>query len=234
MQKTNIISCAVLAIIANASFSGTMGPVAVESGNNAKEGAYFGAGFGGSFYNDKVNVINPSTLVTRDRSFNISEAQANVFLGYGQTFDNLFYLGAEANSYFPHRNIKYIDRVGVTAPGLYDDIYTVSDYINLDLLPGYRISPSWLIYGRAGLSFSNITLNQPVSGTVFPHSSSGSSVGGRFGAGITYELSKHVSTSVDYFYSYNPSYGIYWENYNTQYNLKSSANYVGVSLAYTI
>jgi outer membrane immunogenic protein len=215
------------------SFSGTMGSL-IEP-NNPKEHLYAGVGVGGTFNNDHLetkNVVFGNTVSARS---NNNQWIGNLFIGYGHTFINSLFLGTEANTYFPHRTENFYSP-GVTVIGpIYQDQYAIINYLGLDLLPGYRINPDLLVYLRGGLSFRDASINQPENTPNSPsYFNSGNSVGGRFGAGITYAFNRHIAASVDYYYSYFPTFSSNWPLFDLQYNFKSNSNYVGFSLLYTI
>lgn len=227
------ISTLVILLSSGSAMAGAMGPMVDEF--NPKEGVYLGAGIGASINNDELTVTNLTTNNVVKVSSNNTNAQGNVFLGCGHTLSNALYLGAEANIYTP-RIAKFNDRPGATfATTKFDDKYTIDDYLAVDLLPGYRVNSNLLVYGRVGMSFRNTNLNgQAVTSAVQAVADSTNSVGGRFGIGGTYALTKKFAASVDYFYSYAPTFSTYKPIDTTQYAFKSSSNYVGVSLVYTV
>jgi outer membrane immunogenic protein len=211
-----------------------MGAVVIES-PCMKEGLYVGAGIGGSMYNNKITAYNTTSLFQVNRTFNSSDAQASVFAGVGKTYNDKYYLGLEANSYFPRHNSTWSQRPGVTRTALnFQTSFQTQNYVNLDLLPGYRVSPQWLIYGRAGLSFSNITLSQEPISTSPTLAQTNSKIGGRFGAGIAYQITDHIGAGVDYYYSYMPTSTHNFFGREIGYQLDSYWNYVGFSLFYTV
>ncbi|MCL9685118.1 outer membrane protein [Legionella maioricensis] len=216
-----------------ASFSGAMGQLM--EANNPKENLYAGVGVGGSFNDDQLETQNVVFGSTVNAASNNNQWVGNVFLGYGHTFMNSLFLGIEANTYFPHRTENFYSP-GVTIVGpIYQDQLAINDYLGLDLLPGYRVNSDLLIYGRAGLSFRDVSINQPENTPNSPSFfNSDNSVGGRFGAGITYALNRHIAASVDYYYSYFPTFSSNWPLFNLQYNFKSHSNYAGFSLLYTV
>src|SRR5215216_7793670 len=121
-----------LMMISGYTLARTMGFVE-ETCAHAKEGAYFGAGIGVSFYKDQLTTYNVSTLNTVRASFNSDKALASVFFGYGHTFNHSLYLAAEANSYFPHHNVEWTQRPGVNRTTFFFyEKYTINNYINLD------------------------------------------------------------------------------------------------------
>jgi outer membrane immunogenic protein len=217
------------------SFAEFMGPVVIEP--SMKEGFYAGAGIGGAMYNDKIRGYNPNNFNQTEKSINTNSTLASIFAGIGRTYWNKYYFGAEANTYFPSHQVIWQNRPGVSATNYYfEDQFQVQNYVNLDLLPGYRINPEWLIYGRLGIAFSNIVLNQEAnsSANVPSFSSNLSSTGGRFGGGVAYQVTEHVGAGVDYYYSYNPTNSHSFNDQNTVISINSHLNYVGFSLFYTV
>ena len=221
-------------LMSGAALAGTMGDVTICK--PMKEGLYVGAGIGGGMYNDKISAYNVSSLATVNKSFNSSSALASIFAGVGKTYYEKYYLGAEANTYFPSHNTSWPDRPGVTnLANLYNTQFSVRNYVNLDLLPGVRVMPDWLVYARVGISFSDIIANQDRNdGTVNSFSNSQSKTGGRFGAGLAYQITEHCGAGVDYYYAYIPTNSVALNDNQTVLQLKNSVNYVGFSLFYTV
>ncbi len=229
------ITLSLLAISSASAFAGTVGPVVVQP--EMREGLYVGAGIGGGMYSDTITAYNPIVLNSINNSTNSSGALASVFAGVGRTYYDKFYLGAEANSYFPGHSPSWQDRPGVTVKGyFYESQFQVRNYVNLDLLPGYRINPDWLVYGRAGISFSQVAVNQEGNrlASVDPYSDTHDFTGGRFGAGVAYQLTDHVGAAVDYYYSYIPTSSFSFNDRSTVLQLDDRLNYVGFSLFYTV
>lgn len=223
----------VLAILSSTSFAGTMGPIMDR--HNPKENLYAGVGVGGAFNSERVNTDNVIFENQVTASDDNNHVVGNLFIGYGHTFANSLFLGIEANTYFPRHVVNfYSPGVTITGP-IYQDQYAINDYLGLDLLPGYRVNSDLLLYGRAGLSFRDVSINQPQNVPDSPsYFNSTNTVGGRFGAGATYALSQHIAASVDYVYSYFPTFSSNWPLFNLQFNLKTHSNYAGVSLVYTV
>jgi opacity protein-like surface antigen len=234
MRITKKISLCFLITATATSFARATG-IDVDGTPSIKEGLYVGVGVGGCMYHDTLTVCNTSTSNQISKSFNTTDTQASIFAGVGKTFRDTYYLGVEANSYFPNHSILWSKRPGVTVTNLtYETSFQIQDYVNLDVLPGYRVHPEWLIYGRAGISFSNITENQEAISAVPPSNDTNSRVGGRFGAGIAYEITQHFGIGLDYYYSYYPTSTHNFYGRSTGYQLDSYSNYVGISLFYTV
>ncbi|KTC84892.1 outer membrane protein [Legionella brunensis] len=217
-------------------FCGTIGPLTAEY-FGPKEKLYIGAGVGASFDKHTLTTSNTITNFAVKNTTNSSNAVGEVFLGYGYTADNSFYLGGEIGTYFPRRSTTINERLGVSFTNytFTDNLY-IQDYATLDILPGYRVNPNWLIYGRAGLTFSELSLRQPINSAAgtLAFEDSEHRVGGRFGVGLTYKVSQHFAASLDYFYSTYQKFSTNWPLYNINFNDKASSNFVGASIAYTI
>lgn len=235
-MKKKIGMCVLGLTVSSLSFAGTMGPVEMNS-YHAKESFYAGVGFGGSFHSDVQEDIYSPTQNSQMVSVNSGQVVGNLFMGYGHTWMDKYFLGIEANNYFPGHGVNY-SMPGVSPGGMgnvYNDEFLFKDYLGLDLLPGFRFEPNTLVYGRAGLSFREIGLNQ--NATLNPSSNGfyadGHSIGGRFGVGVVYGLSREIGVAVDYFYTYFPTWGAYWSDYSIQREMTSHQNYIGISLVYT-
>ena len=218
-------------------FAGTMG--SVESNHwMPKESFYAGVGFGGSFNSDTETVTSLGNHNSTFNAANPGQVVGNVYIGYGQTWMEKYFLGIEANTYFPGHTDNILTH-GVSsaadASSQYLAQFTFKDYLGLDLLPGMRFDNNVLVYARTGLSFRDIEISQ--NATITPSSegfySSGHSVGGRFGVGAAYDLTRNIGVAVDYFYTYFPTWSAYWSTYNLQQQMTSHQNYIGISLVYT-
>lgn len=218
------------------SYAGTMGQV-VLSDFKPKENFYAGVGFGGNFNRDTEKVTALTTQISTQQSNSSSSVVGNLLMGYGHTWLQQYFLGIEANTYFPGHSVN-ITTQGVSSVGQgysYVAEYTFKDYLGLDLLPGIRFRPNSLIYARTGLSFRDIEVSQIETETPpsFGYYHSGHSVGGRFGAGVAHGVTEHIGVAIDYFYTYYPTWGAYWSTYNLQQEMASHQNYLGISLTYT-
>jgi opacity protein-like surface antigen len=230
------LKLALLGLSCGVCYAGTVGAI-VEEIPCMKEGLYVGAGIGGAMYNDKVKAYNTVNLLSREKSFNTNSALASAFIGLGHTWFDRYFLGLEANTYFPHHKVEWPDRPAVTATTTtFRNGFLVQNYFNLDLLPGYRVNSNWLVYGRAGFAFSDLIANQDGSiiANVPSFSFTNTVIGGRFGAGINYQLSQHIGAGVDYLYSYNPLTNTSFNDFNAVVGFSSHYNYVGFSLFYTV
>jgi outer membrane immunogenic protein len=202
-----------------------------------RNGIYGGAGIGAAFDHYDLTTSNIATGFTVNSNANKTNLIGNAFIGYGYTADNCFYLGGELGTNFPKRSITINGRPGVViTPATFNDTLRIQDYVTGDLLPGYRIDTSWLVYGRVGITYSRLSVNQDANvsaGT--PSFSDGTMrVGGRLGAGINYSLSNNLGLGVDYYYTFYQSKSTNWSTFLLNFNQKPYTNFVGLSLFYSI
>jgi|LauGreDrversion4_2_1035121.scaffolds.fasta_scaffold63345_3 hypothetical protein len=230
-SSLNLLACSL-------SFAGAMGSL-VATDYQPKEDLYAGVGFGGRFSRNTETVTALESKNSTQTTVNANQVVGNVYIGFGHTWFDNYFLGIEANTYFPgySTDIKTrgVSQSNINTNNFYTNRFTYSDYLGLDLLPGWRFNPRSLIYLRTGLSFRAIEVSQ--NATITPNSlayyNSGYTVGGRFGAGVAHGITKNIGVAVDYFYTYYPRWGSYWSTYNLQQDIKSYQNYVGISLIYT-
>lgn len=226
MKRKKIYGLLLASLIGTESYSGTMG-CEINKVSTAKENLYVGVGVGGRFSTDKISVSSSTyneqlgldVLTTGSPTifdYIITEANSqvvgNIYLGLGHTWMNKYYLGIEADTYFP--NYSY-----------YNSRTFFKDYLGLDLLPGMRLQPNSLIYLRGGVAVREIT--SPDFQTRVPN---GHVVGGRFGLGFAYDLTQHFSVAVDNIYTMYPKYKYYNGDFN---KINSNQNYFGISLIYS-
>lgn len=225
------LTTVIFSLICCSANAGTIGDIAELK--NPKENVYLGAGVGASLNNNQFTANATSLGNVVNSTMNDTYALANVFLGYGQTFRNYLYLGGEANIYSA-RKLVFKDRQGVVSTNnVFDEQYTVQDYLTMDMLPGYRPNSNTLIYARVGLAFRNMTFHHQAV-VEQPLADSTNSVGGRFGGGLTYAITKKFAASVDYFYTYAPTYGTFVPASAIQFTYKTYSNYIGGSFVVTI
>lgn len=211
--------------------AGTMGNTTKA---NPKNSLYAGIGIGGSFNNDSLTTLSftNSNVVTVKK--NTNHISGNLLAGYGYTFPNSFFLGIEANTYFPHRTVNIYSPPASGIDTIYLNQLTIKEYLGLDVLPGYRWNSSLLVYARLGLAFRDVSNNQPENtDSSAPFLNDNNLIGGHVGLGATYALAPHIATAVDYFYTQAPTFNAQWPLYNMEFSEKSHSNYIGISLIYT-
>ncbi|MCH9689054.1 MAG: porin family protein [Gammaproteobacteria bacterium] len=230
------ITAALLLLSTGAGYCGTPGPLATE-GFNPKNGLYLGAGVGTSINDYNLYALNYSTGINNTTKKSSADIIGNVFIGYGYTSLNDFYLGLEAGTNFPGRATNIYNRPGVTVAGtnIYSDTLTAQDYITLDLVPGFRPNTNWLIYGRAGLAAGNLQFYQAknITANTEEVNDRGTELGGRLGVGLTYAFNQYLSLSADYFYTEYKKFTNTVPKYTIAFQNKGKYNFIGGSLTYT-
>ena len=202
---------------------------------NTRDGFYLGAGLGVSSdtYDLKAsNLTIPYTVVTYANQTHIL---GNLFVGGGYTLDNNVFLGGELGTRFPNRQVSVSGLSGISSLyPIYSNTLSVSDYITIDALPGFAINPSLLIYGRAGLSYSELTLKQPIVGSRHGFNINENRWGGRIGVGSNVAINNNLGIAIDYYYSFYQSMNIYSPVFNTHFLPKANSQWLGLSVLYSI
>lgn len=223
----------VLGMIAMPVFADTMSRP-VEPISIAKDGLYVGIGAGAAFDEFKFSTFGTTNGILRTVNTNTSSPIGNIFAGYGATFNNNFYVGAELGTDFPSRNSDF-PRLNASISGTSIDHLTTRDYISWDVLSGIRVNSKFLIYGRLGVAYSKLIFNQDAnpSMSVPAFRNQFNQLSGRLGTGINYQAYKHFSVGVDYIYmDYQVFTGSY-PGFKAEFREADSTNYVGFSIMYT-
>lgn len=198
---------------------------------SSRDGIYFGAGVGGIQDNYDFTVNNAKTGSFKSIKDN-TNGLGNLFLGYGNTTDAGFYVAGELGTYFPRRSTT----INTHVPGVanFSDQLHAQDYAVLDILPGYRFNEVWLAYGRAGLSYSSLSVDQAATANFPALSNSENKIGGRIGAGINFAWNSNWGFGVDYTHTIYAEMNSRYFAYNTYLSQKLASNYIGISAFYTI
>lgn len=203
---------------------------------SSRDGVYLGAGIGAIA--DKYDLTTKNLTTGFSVKSPVSDeknALANVFLGYGSTADSGLYLAGELGSNFSGRSTTISNRRGVALTTLtFADKLQVQDYATFDLLPGYRFNEDWLLYGRAGLTYSHFSLRESATALTPAFNVSENKAGGRLGAGINFAFNNNWGMGVDYIYTRYTEMNAKAALYNVSFNQKLSSNYLGLSTFYTI
>jgi len=200
---------------------------------NVRDNFFLGAKTGGVFNHYTVKAQNTLNGFLVKRSSNTTDVIGNVFIGYGKTFKSCFYLGVELGTNFPNRD-ESITRDGVFLTSLkFTDCITIKDYILGDFLPGYRICKSFLAYLRIGASFGRIKMKQLAVETAPEFKNKKNIFGGRFGFGISHEITKHFDIGIDYYYAFYQDLKVKFQGYNTKVKTSLGSHFVEALVAYS-
>lgn len=126
-----------------------------------------------------------------------------LFAGYGFDFKNKFYLGIEANGEFNAAEVHTTPTLSI-APiintiSISNTQIEVKNSYGLSVLPGYHIADNFLFYGRAGVAYG--TINSSFVGAFSNANQTFHKLGGQFGVGMEYGLSKHLNLRSEYVYT---------------------------------
>lgn len=202
---------------------------------NTRDGFYVGAGLGMSADEYELTTSNLITGLSIKNNANDTNAIGDLFVGFGYTTASSYFWGAEIGTYFPGRSITVENRPDLTFPSIgVSDTLKIQDYLTLDLLPGYALSNNVLVYGRLGLTYASLNLNQPASGFIPNFNTSENKWGGRFGIGANFAFNQNFGIGIDYFYTTYQDLNALTAPFNTRFSTKASSNFLGVSLLYTI
>ena len=203
--------------------------------SNTRDGLYLGAGLGLSANEYTLTTSYGTTGLTTLNSASSNHVLGDVFIGYGYTTASAFFWGAELGTYFPSRSITIGSHTNLAYPSInISDTLKIQDYLTLDLLPGYALTQNVLLYGRAGLVYGSLQLNQPSVGGIQGFNATESTWGGRFGVGVNFALSSNFGIGFDYFYTTYSNMSVYESPFNSNYTAKPASNFVGVSILYAV
>ncbi len=165
-----------------------------------------------------------------------------LYAGYLFDIAKNFCLGLEANAEFNTASAEASSTVSVTpfvpTISILNTRLDVKNSYGLSLLPTFHISDDFLVYGRAGLAYG--TINSSITGPLWNINDSTHEMGGQFGVGMEYSLSKHVSLRGEYIYtiyrsldqSVTPSVAGFQIPMNFSHKVNTSA--FGLGLTYRI
>ncbi len=212
------------------------GPRIVEA--TVREGVYAGAGYGGTYDFLEYKATNLLNCNVVKKSKNRFHSLGTVFIGYGHTFNSCngnVYLGAELGTSFPKRRVT-VRRPGATFTGqTFTDHMSVQEYVNLDLLPGFRFfCDDLLFYARVGASYAHLQFSQDANAAAnltALHKKS-DEWGLRVGTGINYAFCDWLGVALDYIYTGYPDISKIRRSTSTKHAQKTHTQYIGVSLIF--
>lgn len=196
-----------------------------------------------------IDGINLPVAIRQDISVTTGNTgfTGRLFGGYLFHIVNKFCLGVEANGEFNTANIESTPTISaqpVVGPiSIFNTKLNVKTSYGLSLLPTYQVSDDFSVFARAGIAYG--TINSTVSDVLANGDDTFHELGGQFGVGMEYALSKHLSIRGEYIYTayrsveqnFNPgitipdSFGVHLpENYVN--HVRTSA--FGLGLTYRI
>lgn len=202
-----------------------------------REGIYIGAGCGATFDHFEYKATNLQTSNVVKKSINKSHCLGMAFLGYGHTFDfcnSNFFIGGEIGTSFPKRFVT-IHRQGATFTNqTFVNHMSVQEYMNIDLMPGYRLLNKMLFYVRAGTSYAKLKLSQDAnaSANLSALHKKSNKWGLRLGLGLNYEFFDWLGIGIDYIYTGYQKISTVRSSTNTKHAQKTHTQYVGISIIF--
>lgn len=131
-----------------------------------KDGPYIGvqAGYDGYIVKDNFFVADDDIdTFSMSPSLSATGWVGGLFVGYGHYFQNNLYLGAEVFGNTTKANTSYVF-TAMSKSDLDTDMYDVKFHINssygINLLPGIKVTPTFLLYARLGWNWVNVQAQQ--------------------------------------------------------------------------
>lgn len=197
-----------------------------------REGFYIGAGGGATINQFSFQALNIDTDRKITKTAETTNGIGTAFIGYGFTTCSCFYLGAEVGTRFPKTFAK-LNRPGVTLSDFtFTNRLSVRECFSVDLLPGYRVCPDFLLYGRIGVSYAHLalTLDENRLANVDRYHFTDNRYGFRAGAGINYAFTRCIGIGLDYCYSGYSQQKTFIELFRAEQNHRPHSHYIGLSL----
>lgn len=206
-----------------------------EAHSLVREGIYLGAGAGAAFVEFPFTASNTITGFSVSRNPDKTSCLGTAFLGYGLTTNNCLYIGFEVGTRFPSVEAS-LDRPGVTFNSFtFTNRLTVQEYVTADLLPGFRLSPDWLFYGRFGVAYSHMSLvlDENRAASVQRYEFTQNRPAFRIGAGLNWGITSCIGIALDYCYSDYRRQRTFIEVFSAEQSHKPRAHFAGLSLLYS-
>ncbi len=207
----------------NVAISGGMGPVSTDF-----SGFYAGLGTGAMTElsaNKASFPVNPTgTVYSSDQWLN--SATGVLFdghIGYGRVFSSQYYLGVKGSIDYPfiqqHDSTAYAGGYGTfEANGVFNNTIYFKPIYNIDGVLGYQMTPNWLSFFEAGVTFSNVVNRESITSStiILPtninnvgrslETAQGYNTGYNLGLGASYLMTPNVFVSGEVLYSYFGKY----------------------------
>ncbi len=215
MKKMTAIACILTSIVITPSMAMADSSAPISTPTSFYNGAYLGGGYVGRLGDLNTKSSSTTTVSGTSTSANHSANRTTgfnggvLYLGYGHTFENNFYLGGELDGlgFIPGSDTKDVAGLERTTP--YGG-FTVS------VLPGFVITPRTLLFARLGMggmdyrdsttkSSSNVTLNN-LATTSTSSTTHHSKMLAEYEAGLgaSYMFTQHFNVRGEYDYVMSP------------------------------
>lgn len=195
------------------------------------DGLYVGAAVMEALPHSTFLIYSPSQNDIFKQTVSNGNLLGNLFVGYGYSFQNKLYLGTELSGSLGKISSVIKDRKGVLyLDKLFTNNMSETDYVALDLTPGYKINDKWLVYSRLGLVDGKLSISQNDVAGVTGFNNSINKIGYRFGIGIDYAIS-NISLGADYIYSFYNTFNTTSPR-NTIYTYTPRNNMFGLHVSY--
>jgi outer membrane immunogenic protein len=166
-----------------------------------QSGFYVGAQAGYDFYSVRKNISLDGGVFTSNPTIAATGAIGGLFLGYGQYFNDMWYLGIEGAGNATGASNSWS---ATSAAGTVNTKYSASSSWNLAVLPGLKLNVNSLLYVRLGYAWDR------VKGQITTPTTSGSksqwSNGFMYGLGLESVLSGNWSLRTEYNHTSNNSF----------------------------
>lgn len=182
------------------------------------DGFYLGVAGGYDSYRVRrsTNLTFGGLTITGNPAVSTTGFVGGLFAGYGQAFENLYYLGGEIFVNDSDANVSS-SRSNTTATSVYSTSVNVRTSYGLALLPGVMVNDSSLLYLRLGYNWANIKGNETFTVGATSTSASKSSTRGGYNVGLGIETAVYQNFSVRGEYSYS-SYNSFTSALGTKYS----------------
>lgn len=194
-------------------------PVATKS---LHDGFYVGLAGGYDSYRVRRSTSLPGGTFTENPVTNPAGWVGGLFAGYGQSFQNLYYLGGEL---FVNDSNASAGSTATSVVGTYKSKFEVNTSYGLALLPGLKVNDSSLFYLRVGYNWANLKGKEiaTIAGVSTAASKSNTQGGFNYGLGIETAIYENLSlrgefTHTDYS-SFTSALGTKWSPSDNQFML---------------
>lgn len=170
------------------------------------DGFYVGAQAGYQTANLGENISITSGTDSLNPSVAVNGWLGGLFLGYGMTWNNFYYLGGEVFGNYANSSQGW-DAASLSAGGSYGSNAEMNSSYGLALLPGLRLTDSTLTYIRLGYTWAHFKYNESSSTLGLSASNSSTEGGFTYGIGMETLITGNWSLRGEYTYTNYNSFG---------------------------